>query len=151
MKKELEPFIESFYKITGKINKMRNNLISFDGTEPLNTAAIHLIEVIGKHSDYNTTQIAEALGNTKGAVSQMTAKLERKGLIERQKNDANEKEVTFLLTESGKKVFDGHERLHAELYQRLEKILCEFSPEDIAKIKKAFEEINVCLDEYKHL
>lgn len=147
----MQQFIESFYHITGKINKMRNNLISFEGTEPLNTAAIHLIEVIGKHPDYNATQIAEVLGNTKGAVSQMTAKLEHKGLIERKKSPESEKELCFELTESGKKVFDGHERLHAELYERLGGILGEFSDEDMAKIKRAFDEIDACLDEYKHL
>jgi len=151
MNKDLLELVERFYHITGKINKTRNNLISFEGTEPLNTAAIHLIDVIGKHPDYNATQIAEVLGNTKGAVSQMTAKLERKGLIHRQKSSASEKEVTFLLTESGQKVFDGHEKLHEELYERLNDILCEFSEDDVAKIKKAFDSIDSCLDEYKHL
>jgi len=151
MSEGLMQLVESFYQITGKINKMRNNLICFEGTEPLNTAAIHLIDVIGKHPDYNATQIAEVLGNTKGAVSQMTAKLERKGLIRRQKSTANEKELTFLLTESGQKVFDGHERLHAELYQRLDEILGEFSADDVAKIKKAFAAIDECMTEYGHL
>lgn len=151
MNNDLRQLIESFYQITGKINKMRNSLISFDGTEPLNTAAIHLIDVIGKHPDYNATQIAEVLGNTKGAVSQMTAKLEHKGLIKKQKSGSNEKELTFLLTESGRRVFDGHEKLHAELYRRLEEILGEFSAEDVEKIKKAFAAIDDCMTEYGHL
>lgn len=151
MNQDLMQLIESFYQITGKINKMRNNLISFNGTEPLNTAAIHLIDVIGKHPDYNATQIAQVLGNTKGAVSQMASKLERKSLIQRQKSGENEKELTFLLTESGQRVFDGHEQLHAELYQRLGEILGEFSAGDVAKIKRAFAAIEECMTEYGHL
>lgn len=151
MDKDLMQLVESFYQITGKINKMRNNLISFDGTEPLNTAAIHLIDVIGKHPDYNATQIADILGNTKGAVSQMTAKLENKGLIKKRHSEFSDKEITFVLTESGRRVFDGHEKLHAELYQRLEEILGEFSADDVAKIKKAFAAIDECMTEYGHL
>lgn len=151
MNSDLEQLIESFYQITGKINKQRNNLISFEGTEPLNTAAIHLIDVVGKHPEFNVTQIAEVLGNTKGAVSQMTAKLVHKGLIERRQSEANEKEITFVLTESGRAVYDGHEKLHAELYQRLEEILGEFSQEDVQKIKKAFAAIEECMTEYGHL
>lgn len=149
MNKELETLIENFYEINGKINKQRNRLISFDGTEPLNTASIHLIDVIGKHPDYNATRIAQVLGNTKGAVSQMSAKLEEKGLIKRIRS--NEKEITFILTNEGKKVFDGHAQLHAQLYQRLEILLDEFSKEDVQKIQKAFQVINKCMDEYGHL
>lgn len=151
MNKDLSQLVESFYEITGKMNKMRNNLISFDGSEPLNTAAIHLIDVIGKHPEYNATKIAEVLGNTKGAVSQMSTKLENKGLIVRKKSEAGDKDITFLLTESGQKVFDGHAKLHEELYQRLEEILNEFSNEDVDKIKKAFRKIDDCMNEYGHL
>lgn len=151
MNHDLMQLIESFYQITGKINKQRNHLISFEGTEPLNTAAIHLIDVIGKHPEYNATQIAETLGNTKGAVSQMTTKLENKKLIARKQSDINDKEVTFVLTESGQRVYDGHEKLHEELYQRLGEILSEFSAEDVAKIKRAFAAIEECMTEYGHL
>lgn len=147
MNKELQQLIESFYHVTGKINKMRSNLISFEGTEPLNTAAVHLIDVIGKHPDYNATQIAEVLGNTKGAVSQMASKLENKALIQKRHSDVSDKEITFVLTESGQKVFAGHEKLHAELYQRLEMILDEFSADDVTKIQKAFAEIDACITE----
>lgn len=151
MNKDLQKLIESFYEINGKINKQRNNLISFDGTEPLNTASIHLIDVIGKHPDYNATKIAEVLGNTKGAVSQMSVKLEEKGLIRRKRSKTNDKEITFVLTEEGQKVFDGHEKLHEQLYQKLEGLLDDFSKEDVQKILHAFQLIDECMDEYGHL
>lgn len=147
----LEQLVATFYQIMGKAGKMRGKLISFEGTEPLNTAAIHLIDVIGKHPDYNATQLAEALGNTKGAVSQMASKLEHKGLIVRCKGEASDREVLFSLTEEGWKVYDGHELLHAELYQRLSGILDEFSADDVVKIKQALMAVDECLTEYGHL
>lgn len=151
MNKDFEQLLESFYQITGKINKQRSRLIQFEGSEPLNTAAIHVIDVIGRHPEYHTTQIAESLGNTKGAVSQMTAKLEKRGLIARQKHVGNEKEVSFLLTKDGRAVYDGHKKLHENLYRRLEEILSDFSAEDVAKIKRAFQAIDECMTEYGHL
>ena len=52
MSKKLQKLTEEFYKITGKIAKLRNKEFSFNGTEPLNTAAIHLIDVIGNFFSY---------------------------------------------------------------------------------------------------
>lgn len=151
MDQNLQSFIESFYQITGELNKQRHKPISFDGTVPLNTAAIHLIDMIGKHPDYNATQLATVLGNTKGAISQMTAKLAQKGLIERQHSGANAKEVTYLLTPAGQRVYDGHARLHAQLYAQLEQIFADFSPAEIAKLKTALAAVEHCMVEYGHL
>lgn len=143
--------LEQFYRITNKINKMRNTPLSFDGTKPLNTAAIHLIDIIGKHKGYNLTEIADILGFTKGAVSQMTSKLERENLIMKQKHATNDKDVYFCLTEEGRRVYEGHEKLHEGLYTRLEEIFAQFSNEDIDKIKAALKEIDTCMTEYKHI
>lgn len=143
--------LEQFYRITNKINKMRNTPLSFDGTELLNTAAIHLIDIIGKHQGYNLTEIADTLGITKGAVSQMTSKLESKNLIMKQKGETNDKDVYFSLTEEGMRVYQGHEKLHEGLYTRIEEIFSQFSNEDIDKIKTALNEIDICMTEYKHI
>jgi len=148
---ELQKLTEEFYKITGKITKLRSRQFSFDGTEPLNTAAIHLIDVIGKHPEYNATQIAVALGNTKGAVSQMAAKLEEKGLIIRKKSDENDREIAYILTKNGQRVYDGHENLHKELYTRLDEILGDISAEDFDKMQSVLKAIDECMTEYGHL
>lgn len=95
--------LEQFYQLTNKINKMRNKPLSFHGAEPLNTPAVHLIDVIGKHKNITTTEIAETLGITKGAVSQMTSKLEIKDFIKREKSNGNDKEIHFFLTAKGGK------------------------------------------------
>lgn len=151
MSNELQRLTEEFYRITGKITKLRNKQFSFNGTEPLNTAAIHLIDVIGKHPEYNATQIANSLGNTKGAVSQMAAKLEEKGLIIRKKSDESDKEITYILTADGQRVYDGHENLHNELYARLDEILGDMSAEDFDKMQNVLKAIDDCMTEYGHL
>lgn len=151
MEPAFQSLLESFYQITGKLNKMRYMPIRLGGAEPLNTPAIHLIDMVGKHPEYNATQLAQALGNTKGAISQMTAKLEHRGFLQKCPVPGSEKEVTFQLTEVGWQVYCGHEQLHAALYERLEGILSEFSPADVEKMQRALHEIDAALTEYEHI
>lgn len=149
--KLLASLVEQFYRITNKMNKMKNIPLSFDGTELINTAAIHLIDMIGKHEEWNLTEIADAMGVTKGATSQMASKLEAKDLIIKAKNTGNDKDIKFCLTEEGRKVYDGHEKLHEELYSKISKILEEFTDKDIKKIMKALNQIDQCMSKYNHL
>lgn len=143
--------LEQFYQLANRMNKMQNKSLSFPGTEPLNTPAIHLIDVIGKHNNITTTEIAEILGVTKGAVSQMTSKLERRKFIKRKKDKGNEKEVHFFLTAEGLKVYQEHEKLHEELYSELETLFSQFEDEDMVRIKNALISINMCMEKYKHI
>lgn len=148
MDQDFQELIDGFYQVTGRINKLRNKQFSFAGTVPLNTAALHLIDLIGRHPDYNLTQLATTLGNTKGAVSQLASKLVAKNLISRRQTPGNEKVVTFALTAAGRQVFAGHQQLHAQLYQQLETILATFSPAERAKLKQALAAIDDCLTDY---
>lgn len=143
--------LEQFYRITNRISKMRNTQLRLNGAKPLNTAAIHMIDVIGKHKDVNLTEIANILGITKGAVSQMTGKLERDQLIQKKKFIENDKDVHFVLTEEGWNVYTGHESLHNALYEKLDAILSQFEQGDIEKMIAALTEIDACMTEYKHI
>lgn len=150
MTNDLQEFIEEFYRITNLIQQTRLQKISFDGTPTLQTASIHFIEMIGKHEDANMTKLAEMLDITKGAVSQMAKKLEDKGLISRSHSGDNDKDTFFHLTQDGWKVFNGHEKLHGEMYGEIESILAELSEDDLQKAKKIFEKIEACMKEYQH-
>ena len=140
MTNELQNFIEQFYRITSKIQQMRTKKISFDGTPPLQTASIHFIEMIGKHKESNMTEFARMLGITKGSVSQMAKTLEEKRLIRRVKGEENE----------GRKIYEGHEKHHEEMYSEIETVLSELTPEDMEKAVRIFSRIESCMDEYKH-
>ena len=150
MTQDLQGFIEEFYRITNLIQQMRTRRISFNGTPALQTASIHFIEMVGKHEDANMTELAEKLDITKGAVSQMAKKLEEKGLIIRAHSGDNDKDTFFHLTREGWKVFNGHEKLHGEMYGEIESILQELSVSDLEKAKQVFEKIEACMKEYQH-
>lgn len=79
---------------------------------------VHCIEKIGKQTDPNVTKLAEVLYMTRGAVSKLTKKLIKRGLIDSYQKADNKKEIYFKLTEQGEKIFQTHEKLHKEFQER---------------------------------
>lgn len=82
---------------------------------PLYGSEIHTIQAIGKSIGMNVTQLAEKMGVTKGAVSQMVSKLVEKGMVRKARAQDNAKEVVLHLTELGWIGFRNHERFDMEV------------------------------------
>lgn len=148
--KQLQNLIGQFYRVVNRTNQLRNVPIAFEGCQPLNTAAIHLIETIGNYECINMTEISQKLGITKGAVSQMTAKLVSKKLIAKIKQPHSEKDVYLSLTENGQRIFEGHRKLHAQMYGELSELLNEFSGEDLKRITLFLNKVQTYMNEYAH-
>ncbi|MFD0769348.1 MarR family transcriptional regulator [Bacillus sp. CGMCC 1.60114] len=98
--------------------KMEDRLKGYMPTE------VHCIESIEKNRDTNVTKLAKSLYMTKGAISKLTKKLIKKGLIESYQKPDNKKEIYFRLTEQGKIIYDIHEELHKEFQER-DKVIFE--------------------------
>jgi DNA-binding MarR family transcriptional regulator len=146
---ELQSFIEQFQRISTEINDMHKGLIRLDDIGSLPLGEIHLIECIGKHPEANVTDLAAVLGNTKGAVSQMAGKLIRKGLLVKTRRDNNEKETILKLTEDGRRVFDAHEKLHADLYREIADAMNELDGRSIDECSRILSVIEKYLGEYR--
>lgn len=95
---------------------------------------LHVIEAIGKHHNYNLTDLSEHLNVTKGAISQKVKILEKKGYISRYKNINNRKEILFRLTEKGNNIFLGHEEFHKNFNQKLNESIGTFKKSDIRRL-----------------
>jgi DNA-binding MarR family transcriptional regulator len=83
-----------------------------------NPSEIHCIAYIGEDEDTNVTKLAESFDMTRGAISKLTKKLVKKGLIESCQKPDNKKEVYFKLTEQGKAIYNIHEEMHRALKDR---------------------------------
>ncbi len=70
---------------------------------------IHALVEIGKFPGLNVTELAEKLMITKGAITQVTKKLEKKSLIIRTKDLNNDKEIGHYVTEKGKQLHKQHD------------------------------------------
>lgn len=92
--------------------KMERSLKDYKSSE------VHCIEYIGRNIDSNVTKLAESFYMTRGAISKLTKKLIKKGIIESYQKPDNKKEIYFRLTEKGKEVYKIHEELHKEFQER---------------------------------
>lgn len=80
----------------------------------LTRAEIHTVEAVGNQSGLNITTLAEILGITKGAASQMIYKLVDKGLVQKSVSPDSDTEVCLTLTDFGETAFQTHRDYHRE-------------------------------------
>jgi DNA-binding MarR family transcriptional regulator len=92
--------------------KMEDSLKGYKSSE------VHYIECIGRNVDPNVTKLAESLYMTRGAISKMTKKFIKRGIIESYQKPDNKKEIYFRLTEQGQRIYKVHEKLHKEFQER---------------------------------
>ncbi len=91
------------------------------GTDDLlYSAEVHMIEMIGSYEKNTTTKLAEKLGITKGAVSQITRKLLEKNLIEKIPSN----EIFISLTDKGRIVYSYHRGMHEDMLKKIDSVLC---------------------------
>ena len=121
--------------------KMEKALAGYAASE------VHCIEFIGKHKDPNVTKMAESMYMTRGAISKLTKKMLKKGYIESYQKTDNKKEIYFMLTAEGKKVFDIHERLHREFEERDEVVFEPVTDVQYDAFLKFLERYNQHLDQ----
>lgn len=82
---------------------------------PLFRSEIHTIETIGKNPGINVTRLAEKMGVTKGAVSQMLTRLTKKKLIDKRRMPGSDKEVMIGLSDLGRRAFENHGAFHRQI------------------------------------
>ena len=121
--------------------KMEKRLEGYKSSE------VHCIEYLGKNTDSNVTRLAESFYMTTGAISKLTKKLIKKGVIESYKKPDNKKEIYFRLTKEGQRVFNIHEELHKEFQERDKSIFDQMSKEQYDSMISFMDSYSNHLDE----
>lgn len=78
-----------------------------------------MLDAIHRHPDANATELSQALGVTRSALTQMGARLVEKELVERYARPDNKKEKYFRRTALGDATWDAHQACHAEANQEM--------------------------------
>lgn len=133
-----------FNKVVEFIEKSEvfQELHNRENYEDLSFSEVHCIEKIGDLSVPNITMISHALNMTKGGITKITTKLQKKGYIEKYKLEGNKKEVHFKLTDLGRELYVKHERLHREARDSEEALFSTFSEGDQRVIVEFLERLN---------
>ena len=144
---DLMKLSEAWIRILNKINEDEKTPRDFGSGDLLHCSEIHTIMAIGRYPDINITSLSRLLGISKSATSQMTGKLERKKLVEKHRDPANEKEILCRLSPRGTIAFLGHEQHHARIYAVLHAKLGDLSEEQfslvlrfVTAVEETFEE-----------
>ena len=145
MKKE-EQVIMGFRNILNKMillnkAKMEDSLKGYKSSE------VHCIEYIGRNTDTNVTRLAESFYMTNGAISKLTKKLIKKGIIESYQKLDNKKEIYFRLTSQGKAINKIHEELHKEFQERDKVVFEQITEEQFDSMLNFVEKYTKHLDE----
>lgn len=138
--------LENCYRLINKYNQKTKNPRQYGTEHLLYPAEVHIIEIIGNNGSITTTALAQSLGITKGAVSQTTAKLAGKGLIEKRGSLEKRTEVHISLTEAGKAVFAFHRQLHAGMLAEVDGVLKELTPESREAVNRILGVLEASLD-----
>lgn len=104
----------TFLRVVTKLSEIDGKTRYYGTDQPLFNAEIHMIKSIKENEGIHVTGLAEMLGVTKGAVSQIIQKLERKGVIAKDTDPRNLSRLVLRLTPKGETAYLHHEKLHRE-------------------------------------
>jgi DNA-binding MarR family transcriptional regulator len=134
---------EQFYTLVKLVEKLEKTPRRFGTHEPLTSAEIHLIEIIGDNNELlSVTDLSKLLGITKGAVSQNLKKLEKKGFTEKNEDPQNISRSIVKLTSKGKTAYYAHKHWHETMdggfkdyFMSLSQDRIDFLVEFLAKVE----------------
>ena len=145
-KERIIELITEFSKTVNQYNKLYDKPFDFGTDEKLYPAEIHMIQAIGDKCENTVTELGRSFGVTKGAVSQVVGKLERKGYVTRERNPAYSKEIFLSLTEKGWKAYRGHEYMHGRIDDDFWGLVGGFTEEENAVFEKMLLKIEKYID-----
>ncbi|MCH3916650.1 MAG: MarR family winged helix-turn-helix transcriptional regulator [Spirochaetia bacterium] len=138
-----------FLRIAVKLTEFDKVTQNYGTDTKLTMAEIHMIKAIKETDDCHVTKLAALLGVTKGAVSQITKKLERKHMISKSTDPNNLSKQILRLTDIGETANDCHEALHKEFDAVFMETLANATPENIEFLKDFLHRMETEIDVYE--
>jgi len=139
--------MNEFIKILYKLTELEKTPFDFGTDELLYPSEIHTIDAIGDQCN-TVTDISLKFGITKGAVSQVIAKLYKKGYITKERNVAYSKEILLSLTERGLVAYKSHKKLHKSMDIGMAKLINGYSDEYLQHFKNMLRELGEEVDKF---
>jgi DNA-binding MarR family transcriptional regulator len=140
--------IYSLMNIISKSHAINKKVMHFGTDSSLHQSEIHMIVQIAESNKPYIIGLANNLGITKGAVSQIVNKLEKKGMVIKNIDPDNRSKYSLKLTGKGSLAYRHHTELHNLVDKSLLRIFKKIPDNTIDVFSKTFSEINKALDEF---
>ncbi len=144
-----ERIMSKFDRVVMAMESMHSPSLSFGTGVTMYRKEIHTIQAIGKNPEINITNLAELMGVTKSAASQVIKKLERKGLVRKTYVPGNAKEVILELTELGRVGYLNHEKFHMEALDIARGYFGDQLKNKLEAMEAVMTDFNAIVDEYE--
>ncbi|MFO1444025.1 MarR family transcriptional regulator [Bacillus sp. Bva_UNVM-123] len=102
-----------------QLQRLERSPRTFGEAGMLTPSEIHTIDAIGLNGDVLMSQLANKLSITKGAVTQLVSKLEKKELVLRKAHPTDSRAILLTLTKKGEIAFQEHQAMHQQFYRKL--------------------------------
>lgn len=112
MSKENADIIHYLLKIIARYEKFMKSARNYGTDVPIHYSEIHTVAAIAKNPGIHISGLAEHFGYTRGAVSEVVAKLEKKGLLVKEEDPENLSRLRLTLTKKGERAQGEHRRYH---------------------------------------
>lgn len=144
---ELDAKANIIYKFVMTYNDYIKTAHDYGTEETINMVEVHTLTVIEENPGITATEVALEWNRTKGAVSQIIAKLEKRGLIIRKKEDNNAKNVHLYVTDRGELLSKAHKTYDIkELTWADETLHNSFTTEEINAFYKVMQQYTELLN-----
>ena len=135
------PVSISLLGIVTRFYELEHQCSKFGTDVDIHLAEIHTIMAIHNNEGIHVGGLAEQLGVTKGSVSELLRRLERKGLAYKAKDPLKMTRLNVYLTEKGKLASSHHMGFHAQLDGLVDEAMGSRSPEEVQSIVSFLNEI----------
>lgn len=139
----------TFLRVVTKISELDRKTRHYGTDQLLYEAEIHMVKSIKENEGIHVTGLADMLGVTKGAVSQIIGKLERKGMIVKDTDPRNLSRLILRLTAKGETAYLHHEKLHQQFDGLFNSALENASEENKAFLKNFFNSLDEKIDAFE--
>ena len=123
-------------RIVYKLAEIDKQVRNYGTDSPLHVSEIHMIQEIKNSNGSHISEIARKLDVTRGAVSQIIMKLEKKGFVRKEMISENQLKLVPVLTEKGEIADSSHKKYHEVFNNSLKGILRKNNIDERKIIKK---------------
>jgi DNA-binding MarR family transcriptional regulator len=143
-KRNIDYLIERYLSVSFIVMRKAAALVKCELDEDMTNDQYYLLRYIKKKAKCTSTELASMFGVNKSAITAMTNRLVKKGLLQRTR-DQNDRRVVYLtLTERGNEwITETEERIH----KLVESFITKFSEEEIEAFIHTYEKLARILQE----